>query len=145
MSRVLTLWLFGESSAHNLVSSLPSDSSIWLFGESSSHIWLFGESSAHNLVSSPPFWFFWLIAPPPLLILLIALLPLLMILWLLLYWFLLYDCLTASPYWLFDWLMVIVLAALSTKITHFGCCFPLVLLTADLVYFSGLLCNKFKA
>jgi len=51
---------------------------------------------------------------------------------------------TASLYWfycldgsLFDWLMVMVLAAaaLSTKITHFGCCSPLVLLTADLVYF----------
>jgi len=46
---------------------------------------------------------------------------------------------------LFDWLMVMVLAALSMKITHFGCCSSLVLLTTDLVYFSGLICNKFKA
>jgi len=33
-------------------------------------------------------------------------------------------------------LVVMVLVALSTKITHFDCCSSLVLLTADLVYFS---------
>ncbi|RHN70756.1 hypothetical protein MtrunA17_Chr3g0138961 [Medicago truncatula] len=47
-----------------------------------------------------------------------------MILWLLFYWFL---CMAASLYWfycldgsLFDWLMMMVFAALSTKITKFG-------------------------
>jgi hypothetical protein len=96
------------------------------FSPFDSSLWLFGESSAHNLVSSP------------LLILLIALhfspfdssdciallpifdssdctsptfddslvTPLLV---------LMYGCIS-----LFDWLMVMVLAVLSTKITHFG-------------------------
>jgi len=84
----------------------------------------------------------------PLLILLIALIfddslvaPLLV---------LLYDCFSLPMFFcldgsLFDWLIMMVLAALSTKITHFGCCSPLVLLTALLVYFSGLICNKLKA
>jgi len=39
-----------------------------------------------------------------------------------------FFCLDGS---LFDWLMMMVLVALFKMITHFGCCFPLVLLTAD--------------
>jgi len=32
------------------------------------------------------------------------------------------------------WLMVMVLVALLMMITHFGCCSPLVILSADFVY-----------
>jgi len=46
---------------------------------------------------------------------------------------------------LFDWLIVMVFADLSTMITHCGCCSLFVELTVDLVYFSGLICNKLKA
>jgi len=136
VGQVLTLWLFGESSAHTLVvrwvecsqfgffSSF--DYSIWMFGESSSHIWLFGESSAHNLVSSLPFGSSDCIALLPLLISLIALhFSLLLILlidctsppidssdWLhctsplLPYWFFWLIALHFSPYWFF-WLIAL--------------------------------------
>ena len=87
-----------ESSANNLVSSPPIDSSDWL------HFSLY--------------WFFWLIAFLPFFILLIALLPLLMILWLFLSRLvLLYGCFSLpSLVWngsfawmvsLFGWLMVL--------------------------------------
>jgi len=99
VSRVLTIWFL-----------LP----FWFF--------LFGESGRHNLVSSPPFDSSDCTSPTfddslvaPLLVLLYDYFSLPV-----------FFCLDGS---LFDWLIVMVLAALSTKINHFGCCSPLVLLT----------------
>lgn len=40
--------------------------------------------------------------------------------------------------------MVTVLVTLSMTKTHFGCCSPFVMLSTDLVYFYGLICNKLK-
>ena len=45
---------------------------------------------------------------------------------------------------LFGWLTMMVFAPLSMMTTHFGCWSPLILLSVDLVYFSGLICNKLK-